>query len=189
LISLFVTDAIPVMQQHRSFTAYQVADPTALEKRLVGARETVVTWPPDIPSLPAPTLPLVFDDRFALLGAELELEGETARPGKRLRLITFWQVLASDPTPVVAFTHLTSDGKDIWGQHDGLDVRPAGLSAGDRFAQIHSVTVKPETPAGSYFLQIGLYNPDTLVRLPILVDGQAMADRAAVMELEVIRNE
>jgi hypothetical protein len=189
LTGLFIADALPIMQQNRSFTAYRVEDPTALERRLVEAQETAITWPPDLAALPAPTLPLVFDDRFALLGAELELEREAAWPGEGLRLITFWQVLTPDPTPVVAFTHLTADGQNIWGQHDGLDVRPDGLSAGDRFAQIHPVTVKPETPAGSYFLQLGLYNPDTLVRLPILLEGQPLADRVAVMELEVIENE
>jgi hypothetical protein len=107
-------------------------------------------------------------------------------PGGTLRLLTYWEVLAADPAPVVAFVHLTSDGQDIWGQQDWLDVRTSSLLPGDRFAQAHVIPVKPDTPAGPYHLQLGLYAPDTLVRLSVATAGNGAADRVWVGQVQVV---
>jgi hypothetical protein len=145
--------------------------------------EPPMTWPLELAHLPPPTFPLVFGGRFALLGAELQ-QG-TVSPGGELRPITYWEVLTADPTPVVAFVHLTADGQGIWGQHDWLDVRPTGLQPGDRFAQVHPLLVQPDTPPGLYYLQLGLYDPDTLGRLSIVTDAEGAADRVWVGEVQV----
>jgi 4-amino-4-deoxy-L-arabinose transferase-like glycosyltransferase len=183
LKALFAADATPLPIPGDDFTAFRVTEPTALDQRLAELADTPLSWPPDLSALPPPTLPLVFADRFALLGAELKQT--SAAPGDTVQLITYWEVLAADPTPVVAFVHLTSDGLDIWGQHDGLDVRPVGLLPGDRFAQVHPVPIKPEAPPGTYHLQVGLYGPDTLLRLPILTETGGVADRVWVAALEL----
>lgn len=184
LQALFFTDAVLLPVADNDFVAFRITRPMALEERLKAvAQGTLLAWPPDLAHLQAPALPLTFGGRFALLGAEAP-EG-TVRAGEELRLVTYWQVLAADPAPVVAFVHLTDDGFDIWGQHDGLDVRVVGLQPGDRFAQVHRVPVKPETPPGVYHLQLGLYGPDTLTRLPIAVGGDATADRVWVEKIQV----
>jgi hypothetical protein len=120
----------------------------------------------------------------ALLG--VELGAGTVQPGGELRLITYWEVVDADPTPVVAFVHLTADGHEIWGQHDWLDVRAEGLWLGDRFAQVHPVPVNPETPPGLYHVQLGLYNPATLQRLPIAAGVGDTADRVCVGGVGVV---
>jgi 4-amino-4-deoxy-L-arabinose transferase-like glycosyltransferase len=183
LEALFAPDAVLLPRSDDAFTAYRVARPLALERRLATLPSTPVAWPTELVSLPPPGLPLTFGDRLALLG--VELGGTHAAPGDTLRLITYWEVLATDPAPVVAFVHLTSDGQDIWGQQDWLDVRPAGLLPGDRFAQAHVVPIKPKTPPGLYHVQLGLYAPDTLVRLSIPAAGSGVADRVWVGEVQV----
>ncbi len=181
---LFFADTTLLPADDDDFVAFRVASMPALEERLTKiAEDTSPAWPPDLAHLPSPTLPLAFGGRFALLGAELP--ENAVRAGDELRLVTYWQVLAADPDPIVAFVHLTADGFDIWGQHDGLDVRPVGLQPGDHFAQVHRVPVKPETPSGTYHVQLGLYGPDTLVRLPIAAGGDARADRVWVGEIQV----
>ena len=180
---LFVFDATLLPSTSDDFTAFRVAHPAALEERLDALARTPVAWPPGLAHLPPPTLPLVFGDRFTLLGAELQ-EG-TVSPGGELRLVTYWEVRTTDPTPVVAFVHLTADGHDIWGQRDWLDVRPVGLRTGDRFVQVHPILVTLETPPGLYYLQLGLYNPDTLQRLPIATGAEGAADRVWVGEVQV----
>ena len=183
LRELFMADATLLPTDDDDFTVFRVAYPAALEERLEGLAERHVAWPPELAHLPPPTLPLVFGDRFALLGAELQ---KTAvPPGGEVRLVTYWEVRSADPAPVVAFVHLTSDGQDIWGQHDWLDVWPVGLQPGDRFAQVHLVPVKPETPPGLYHVQLGLYGPDTLLRLPIATGVGDTADRVWVGEVLV----
>ena len=183
LQELFMADAVPVSSTHDDFTAFRVDRYEALEQQLEAVTFVPVSWPSDWDHLPPPTLPLVFSDRFSLLGAELE-QTLGVSGGNELRLITYWEVLAVNPTPVVAFVHLTSDGRDIWGQHDGLDVRPAGLRPGDRFAQVHRVLVEPETPPGLYHVQVGLYHPKTLARLPVVAEGNVV-DRVWVGQVEV----
>ena len=107
--------------------------------------------------------------------------------GDLLRFITYWQVLRHDPTPLVAFAHLTDDGTAIWGQQDRLDVRAEALQPGDRFVQLHQLQLDPETPAGEYHVQIGLYGPDTLVRLPIQLENSTdMPDRIYIGQVDVI---
>jgi hypothetical protein len=178
LQELFLSDATPLLADD-DLTAFRIDTPAALEARLAAVANAPLAWPPDLAHLPTPTLPLVFGDRFALVGAELR--ESTVQPGGELRLITYWEVLAADPAPVVAFAHLTSNGQDLWGQHDWLDVWADGLQPGDRFVQAHPLPVEPETPAGVYHLELGLYSPDTLVRLPIALSADAFADRVWVM--------
>ncbi len=179
LKELFLADATLLPTDDDDLTTFRIDTPAALEARLAAAANAPLAWPPELAHLPTPTLPLVFGDRFALLGAGLQ--EATAQPGGELRLVTYWKVLAADPAPVVAFAHLTSNGQDLWGQHDWLDVWADGLQPGDRFVQVHPVPVKPETPPGVYHLELGLYGPDTLVRLPITVGADAFADRVWVM--------
>ena len=183
LRALFATDAALLPTTSDDFAALRVAHPAALEEWLDALVGTPAAWPPHLAHLAPPALPLVFGDRFALLGSEVQ-EGAVA-PGGHLRLVTYWEVQAADPAPVVAFAHLTADGQDIWGQQDWLDVRPAGLQPGDRFAQVHVVPVKPGTPPGLYHVQLGLYRPDTLLRLPIATGTSEAADRVWVGEVRV----
>jgi 4-amino-4-deoxy-L-arabinose transferase-like glycosyltransferase len=180
LQELFLTDA-ELLPASGAFSVFRVNSAATLETRLEEAEDTPLAWPPDLAQPEPPRLPLAFGDRFALLGAEME---ETAvSPGDQLRLIVYWEVLAADPSPVVAFAHLTSDGQDLWGQHDWLDVWADGLQPGDRFVQVHAVQVNPETPSGLYHLELGLYHPQTLARLPIATGTGAKADRVWVGEM------
>lgn len=184
LEKLFAADATLLPTPGDDFASFRIGNPAALEERLKGLAEPPLAWPPELAHLSPPTLPLNFDRRLALLG--VEPQEVTASPGGQLRLVTYWEVLVANSTPVVAFVHLTSDGQDIWGQQDWLDVRPAGLQPGDRFAQVHLVPVRPETPPGTYYVQLGLYSPETLIRLPITTGTEITADRVWVAQTQVI---
>lgn len=82
--------------------------------------------------------------------------------------------------------HITSGGGDIWGQVDWLSVRTDGLQPGDRFAQVHSVPVAPETPPGTYHALLGLYPPpDWQQRLPIAAGVDETADQVLLTEIAV----
>jgi len=180
---LFFADATLLPSAMDDLAAFRVAHPAALEERLGALAQPALAWPPDLAYLPPPALPLIFGGRFALLGAEMQ--ESTVSPGGQFRLTTYWDVSVADPAPVVAFVHLTSDGQDVWGQYDWLDVWPVGLQPGDRFVQVHPVPVKPETPPGLYHVQLGLYRPDTLQRLPIAASVAAAADRVWIGEMQV----
>ncbi len=184
LLALFEADAIQVPTTAVSYLAYRLDDAPTFEQTLAHTTaESTINWPPDFAHLPPPQLPLTFDDHLQLLA----VSQATQTPNNTVRFITYWQVQTADPTPLVAFVHLTSDGIDIWGQQDWLDVRQAGLQPGDRFAQIHTAPINPGTPPGIYYLQLGLYQPDTLIRLPITAENGQQADRifAAIISLSM----
>jgi hypothetical protein len=184
LQALFFADATLLPTDHDDFAAFRVDAPAAFEARLDALKPVPLAWTSDKAHLPPPTWPLVFDNRFALLGAELQTD--TVQPGDQLRLLTYWEVLTADPTPIVAFVHVTSDGSDIWGQYDWLSVRAEGLQPGDRFVQIHLVPVVPETPPGTYHAVLGLYPPpDWQQRLPIATGAEDTADRVLLGEIVV----
>jgi hypothetical protein len=185
LEELFFADAELIPTGHDDFTAFRVESPTAFEERLNALEPLPMAWSSEGAHLPPPKLPLVFDGRFALLGAELQ--EAVVQPGGQLRMLTYWEVLAADPTPVVAFVHLTSDGTDIWGQVDWLSVRADGLQPGDRFVQVHLVPVEAKTPSGSYRAMLGLYPPPNWQqRLPIATDSsEEAADRVLLGEVKV----
>ena len=183
LEELFVADAVLLSSATDDFTAYHLFHSVALEKQLSTLARSPVTWPPELAHLGSPRLPLIFGDHFALLGGAPQ--ENVLLPGETLRMVTYWEVLATDPSSIVAFVHLTSDGQDIWGQQDWLDVRTESLLPGDRFAQVHTLQVKGETPPGAYYLQLGLYSPDTLVRQTIRTDGHTTADRVWVARVQV----
>lgn len=183
LEQIFMADATLLPADDDDFDAFRVDRAAALETRLAASANTPVVWPAEVVHLPPPGLPLGFDGRFALLG--VELAGPTVSPNGELRLITVWEVLRADPTSVVAFVHLTADGYDIWGQQDWLDVRTEGLRPGDRFIQVHAVPVRSDTPPGLYHVELGLYGPDTLLRLPVETGTEDVVDRVWVGKARV----
>ncbi len=117
-------------------------------------------------------------------------------PGHTVLLLTGWDIpgpLDIPPIPIVAnppppgiysgprlavFAHLlAADGTAIVGD-DGLWADPLTLRPGDRFFQAHRFALLPDAPAGPYTLELGLYDPMTGDRWPILkADDQPASDR------------
>lgn len=64
---------------------------------------------------------------------------------------------------------------------DGLWVDPLTLKRGDRFIQVHRFNVGPETDAMEYVVELGLYDPMTGKRWPVLdALGNPIADRIVI---------
>jgi hypothetical protein len=133
------------------------------------------------------------------LSATRWLDEAVPAPGREAVLLTDWlvaQPLRLPPVPVVAnppppgvysgprlavFTHLlAADGTFLVGD-DGLWVDPLTLQPGDRFIQVHRFALSPDAPAGPYVLEVGMYDPMTGDRWPILeADGQPGLDRRLI---------
>ena len=118
-------------------------------------------------------------------------------------LLTTWLVampLDLPPIPLVAnppppgvysgprlavFTHLlAADGAFVAGD-DGLWVDPLTLRPGDCFIQVHRFPPPPDAPDGSYILELGLYDPMTGERWPVLDSaGQPAGDHILFADVE-----
>jgi 4-amino-4-deoxy-L-arabinose transferase-like glycosyltransferase len=125
-------------------------------------------------------------------GGQIELVGydlKTAEvpPGGMVRLGLFWRSLQPLSVRYRAFVHV-EDGR-IWGQQDDdpacrlpTTEWRAGQLAGGQFR----FSLEPETPPGAYPLIVGLYDPQTGERLPVLdQDGSPLGDSVRLAEVMV----
>jgi hypothetical protein len=113
-----------------------------------------------------------FADVMTLLGVKLERTAvSSAQP---LNLILYWQVghqTMPAPSPAVgpplsAFVHLTGEEKwQIVAQHDGWETALRGLEASDIIAQPVTLLIPADIVPGNYSLLVGLYSPQTMMRL------------------------
>lgn len=132
--------------------------------------------------------PALFGERLQLLG----YEGlpDSAAPGEILTMLSIWQAaktLPGDTEQLSLFVHLIDEEGQVVVQHDGLDVRLAGLQRGDWFAQLHTLPLPGDLLPGTYGLQIGVYNPGTGERLTVpTADGTA--DRLLLHTLAIREN-
>lgn len=111
------------------------------------------------------------------LGGQIQFLGYEAqtRPG-HIALSTAWRVTAVPNGRRAIFAHLlTQDGR-VAAQWDGTDVAVDGWRTGDTFVQQVMLSL-PTGASGTYWLQVGVYNSETLERLPVLSGGQPISDR------------
>lgn len=141
-------------------------------------------WPPETGGDPAP-LPVRFDDSLALLGYQ---RVASPGPGQPLRLVTAWEVLATPPPRLVLFSHLLADPQTLVAQQDSLPLTSHSLRPGDRFLVLHDqIAVLPDSSAEQYLLSIGLYDSDTMTRLPLYDGDRQRGDRLFLEAVSVAR--
>jgi hypothetical protein len=90
--------------------------------------------------------------------------GYAAPPPRRV------EILAGVPLPLKFFAHLLNPDGSVLAGDDRMDVDPATLRPGDTFIQTFEIAPPADTAAGRYDLQIGLYRPDSGMRLHVM-DG------------------
>lgn len=117
--------------------------------------------------------PVLFDEKITLLGYHIEESGENNQT-----LFTIWQVEGELPWDLTAFVHLVAADGSLIAQHDGFDVVPTTLQAGDVVIQRHILPLSIPLPENS-FLQTGLYLHESGGRL---THGGELGDRAILRE-------
>jgi len=119
-----------------------------------------------------------------------DLEGTGFGPGEAVPLTLYWRALEQMDTGYTVFTHLIDEDKCIWGQQDNPPQEgrhPTTLwLEGEVVTDRYSIVVNPDTPSGQYAIEIGLYNAEAAVRLPVLEDGESVDDRVVLQKVWVI---
>lgn len=139
---------------------------------------------------PQVSRPANFDNRIALVGADLD--PDSVSRGSVLRVTLYWQALAEMDVPYTVFVHLLGpDGQVVTG-HDGEPgngTRPTtSWVPGEYIADIHDVPIPADLPSGEYVVEVGLYDAGApnMPRLLILGDGgQIAADRVIFGPVQV----
>lgn len=130
-------------------------------------------------TIPTP-LQADFGDNVRLLG--YDLRADEVRPGGVLYLTLYWQAQAPIEQRYKVFTHFLGEtynadsGNFLWGQQDNEPVNFSRPTPSWRMGEViidpYAIAIPANAPAGRYQVQIGLYEPVSGARLPLLgVDG------------------
>jgi hypothetical protein len=110
-----------------------------------------------------------FGDQVSLLG--YDLPSTAPQSDDTLSVTLYWKARQNLATDYSAFAQLVDEEMNIYAQMDSLHPGryPTHLWEPDEYNQdAHEIFIPPGTPPGEYSLGIGLYDPETMMRLPIL---------------------
>ena len=141
-----------------------------------------------LPAQDQPGVPLqvYFQNGWQCYGYSLRLG--PAGSGQALTLVTYWRVgpgyvppaprpvdvLSGTPLPFKFFSHLLRPDGSLLAGDDRLDLDPATLRPGDSFVQVFVIAVPASLAAGSYPVQVGLYDSASGARLPLASGGDGL---------------
>lgn len=132
-------------------------------------------------------LDTTFGDSLVLVG--YDLRNEEVAPGEILSLKLWWEARRHTDTNYTAFVHLIDSDGRLWSQRDDY---PAGKflptsewKQGDLWQAEWPITVPADTPPGDYRLIAGLYNLETMQRLPLTEGGQRGDDHITLGAVRV----
>lgn len=129
-------------------------------------------------------LPAQFGDVAALVG--YELGGNRLAPGQELYLVVYWRVGSSASEPLSSFAHVLDNRNRIVGQYDGFDVPWWHWEPNAVIAQVYRFAVDQSAQPGVHWVEVGLYNPDTMQRVQVVADtGGLVGDRLILEEIVV----
>ncbi|HEM61543.1 MAG TPA: hypothetical protein ENO24_04580 [Chloroflexi bacterium] len=132
--------------------------------------------------------PARLGEGIELLGYDLDkLEVEA---GGSLRLTLYWHALRGGEASYSVFNHLIDEGEHIWGQKDGVPGNGAlptsGWVDGEYVTDEYVIPVREDTPPGEYVIETGMYDPQTMRRLPVFDEqGDPVGDRILLTETPI----
>lgn len=108
--------------------------------------------------------------------------------GEQLDVQFLWQARQPIPQPYITFAHVVDEAGQIWGQADrtphlaGSELPTTQWDEDEWIVDAFQIALDPAAPPGRYKLLAGLYNPQTLERLPVVggVEGQDIVEVTAV---------
>ena len=87
------------------------------------------------------------------------------------------------------FTHLLDEAQQIRGQQDNVPIRgsyPTPLWApGEVVVDEYALLIQPDAPAGRAVIEVGLYDPATMQRLPVLDPTGTTGDRILLGDIQI----
>ncbi|MGD2049704.1 MAG: hypothetical protein PVH03_09415, partial [Chloroflexota bacterium] len=130
------------------------------------------------------------------LGDSIFLQGfkfsnEVISPGEPLTVVLYWQPQDEVAGEYTVFVHLLSEDGELVAQQDNIPIngiRPTDTwLAGEEFEDVFTVITPEELPPGQYALSAGMYDSETIVRLPVFdADGhQLEGDRIVIGQVLV----
>ncbi len=110
-----------------------------------------------------------------------DLSNEKPGPGESVEITLYWRSLSGEiKTSYSVFVHLAGEDETILAQSDGLPAsgfRPTtSWRANEVIVDLHNLSL-PESPEpGNYRMWVGLYDPQTDLRMPLYSRGERLPD-------------
>ncbi len=131
-------------------------------------------------------------EQIRILG--YSVAGEAVEPGRMVRLTLSWQAEATVTERLAVFAHLLNAEGKLVAQQDG---EPQGGSrptttwaAGEVIRDQIGILVPADAAEGEYQLVVGMYQPDTGERLPVVdLDGVAVGDAVLLGTIQLLGSE
>jgi len=126
-------------------------------------------------------------DKVELLG--YSLDRTAAAPGETLRLTLIWRCLSEMESSWTVFTHLLDTGGQVRGQKDNPPMNgryPTTLWVpGEVVVDEYDIVVNQDAVPGQYVIEVGMYDPQTMQRLPVFDPMGAVGDRVLLGQVQV----
>jgi len=120
----------------------------------------------------------------ARFGDVAELVGYRVERNQGLKVTLVWRALGEVGTSYKVFLHLVGPKGTIVGQHDSvpaLGTLPTDVWVpGEFIVDEHSLALPKDM--GGYVLRVGLYNPATGARVPVLSATRPVQDNSVILE-------
>jgi hypothetical protein len=131
---------------------------------------------------------VAFDRGFRLLG--FDLPEQIWHPGDVVPVTLYWQATVPTQSEAKVFLHLYDANGNLGPQSDGWAFRgtrpPHTWYPGEIVFDPRPLALPTDLQPGQYSLEVGLYNPDGVVRLPAYRDGvRQHEDRVLLTVIEV----
>ncbi len=101
-----------------------------------------------------------FANQISLIG--YDLDRRSARPGETLHLTLYWRATGSIGQNYSVFAHVRGSGESLWAGQDAWPQHGAAPTAAWRLGEVikdsYDLVLKPNTPAGQYAVEVGLYD-------------------------------
>jgi hypothetical protein len=131
-------------------------------------------------------------ERIRLLGYDLP-QRQVSR-GDGVSLTLYWQALRRMDTSYTVFSHLVDSENRIWGQQDNPPVLGSypttGWLPGEVIPDEYQISVDAQAPAGRYWLEVGVYDAATGLRLSAVDHaGQVLLGEQVILGETVVIGE
>lgn len=141
-----------------------------------------------LPAAPTGSISADVGSTFRFLGADLP---SVAHPNETLNIRLFWQAIAQTEKNYTTFLHLIAPDGQLIAQQDqpplGGFFPTSAWDANDQIFDDYVLQLPPDAPTGRYELRMGMYDSETVQRLPVVMDGEGSTagDSVIVGSIEV----